>query len=43
MFLTPKKILSYPVYGTGTTVGVIATILLVPGGIVLALPWQSIG
>jgi hypothetical protein len=33
--MTPKKILSIPVYGSGTTLGVIAAILLLPGGLIL--------
>jgi hypothetical protein len=36
MFMTPKKILSLPVYGSGTTLGLIAAILLLPGGLILA-------
>jgi hypothetical protein len=34
--MTPKKILSIPVYGSGTTLGVIAAILLLPGGLIMA-------
>ncbi|MBW2645216.1 MAG: hypothetical protein JRE23_03370 [Deltaproteobacteria bacterium] len=34
--MTPKKILSLPVYGSGTTLGLIAAILLLPGGLIMA-------
>jgi hypothetical protein len=37
MNMTPKKIISLPVYGTGTTLGLIAAILLLPGGLVMAI------
>jgi len=36
MNMTPKKILSLPVYGSGTTLGLIAAILLLPGGLIMA-------
>jgi hypothetical protein len=35
--MTPKKILSLPVYGSGTTLGLIAAILLLPGGLIMAI------
>jgi hypothetical protein len=37
MKMTPKKILSLPVYGSGTTFGLIAAILLLPGGLIMAI------
>jgi hypothetical protein len=37
MNMTPKKILSLPVYGSGTTLGLIAAILLLPGGLIMAV------
>ena len=37
MNMTPKKILSIPVYSTGTILGIIASILVLPGGFIMAL------
>jgi len=36
MFMTTKKVLSLPVYGSGTMVGLVASILLLPGGLIMA-------
>jgi hypothetical protein len=35
--MTPNKILSLPVYLTGSTLGIVASILVIPGGLVMAL------
>jgi hypothetical protein len=41
MNMTPKKILSLPTYLTGTTLGLVASILLLPGGFIMALAFGA--
>jgi hypothetical protein len=37
MFMKPKKILALPTYLTGTTLGLVASILLLPGGFIMGI------
>jgi hypothetical protein len=39
MNMTPNKILSLPVYLVGTTLGIVASILVLPGGLVMAMAY----